>query len=159
MKQQRWRLNNKVEVLINTSVERLWAALTEAADTERYFMGARVTVGEVGQGYRLERDDGWLVTGTVLVKKPMHRLRVTWHTKTPASLAMPDCEVEYLIEPSDSLRSGLQAKLIVSEYVDGPASLSLGKASRTGWVMITRNLKAYLDRRLPPLGTAQNLTE
>jgi uncharacterized protein YndB with AHSA1/START domain len=62
---QEWQLNNVAEVFVNASVERVWAALTEAADTELYFMGSRVTVGNVGKTYRLERDDGWEVDGTV----------------------------------------------------------------------------------------------
>ncbi len=35
---QEWQLNNVAEVFVSVSAERLWAALTEAADTERYFM-------------------------------------------------------------------------------------------------------------------------
>jgi hypothetical protein len=48
---QEWQLTSVVEVFIDASVERLWAALTEAADTEQYFMRSRVTVGDVGEGY------------------------------------------------------------------------------------------------------------
>ena len=46
---QEWQLNNVAEVIVDVSAERLWAALTEASETERYFMGSRVTVGEVGE--------------------------------------------------------------------------------------------------------------
>jgi len=100
LRMQEWQLNSVVEVFIDASVERLWAALTEAADTEQYFMRSRVTVGDVGEAYRLERDDGWEVDGTVLAKEPPYRLRVAWRIKTPPDLVMPNCEVEYLIEPT-----------------------------------------------------------
>ena len=79
---------------MEASVERLWTALTEPADTEQCFMRARVTVGDVGEAYRLERGDGWEVDGAVLVKEPASRLRVTWRIKTPPDLAMPNSEVE-----------------------------------------------------------------
>jgi uncharacterized protein YndB with AHSA1/START domain len=140
-----WQLNHVAEVLVDVSAERLWAALTEAADTEHYFMRSRVTVGDVGEPYRLERDDGWEVNGTVLAKEPPHRLRVTWETKTPPEFEMPNCEVEYLIEPVVAQGAQARTKLTVHSFVDGPVPAPLSNASRTGWSMITRNLKSYLD--------------
>jgi uncharacterized protein YndB with AHSA1/START domain len=141
---QEWQLNSVVEVFVDASVERLWAALTEAADTEQYFMRSRVTVGEVGEAYRLERDDGWEVDGTVLAKEPPYRLRVTWQIKTPPDLVMPNCEVEYLIEPGLIAQVKSTTKLTVRSYVDGTVPPPFQNAGRTGWAMITRNLKEYL---------------
>jgi uncharacterized protein YndB with AHSA1/START domain len=141
---QEWQLNSAVEVVVDASVERLWAALTEAADTEQYFMRSRVTVGNVGEAYRLEREDGWEVDGTVLAKEPPYRLRVSWLIKTPPDLVMPNCEVEYLIEPAIVPGEKPATKLIVNSYVDGPLPPAFLNASRTGWAMITRNLKEYL---------------
>jgi uncharacterized protein YndB with AHSA1/START domain len=133
-----------VEVFIDASVERLWAALTEASDTEQYFMRSRVRVGDVGEAYRLEREDGWEVEGTVLAKEPPYRLRVTWRTKTPPDLVMPNCEVEFLIEPTLSPEAKSTTKLTVNSYVDGPMPALFLNASRTGLAMVTRNLKEYL---------------
>jgi uncharacterized protein YndB with AHSA1/START domain len=141
---QEWQLNNVAEVFIDVSVERLWAALTEAADTEQYFMRSRVTVGDVGEAYLLERDDGWRVDGTVLTKDPPNRLRVTWRIKTPPDLVMPNCEVEYLIKPAVIADAKSTTKLTISSYIDGPLPSQFLNASRTGWAMITRNLKEYL---------------
>ncbi len=141
---QEWQLNNVVEVIINVSVERLWTALAEAADTEQYFMRSRVTVGDVGEAYRLERDDGWRVDGTVLTKQPPNRLRVTWRIKTPPEWVMPNCEVEYLLEPAVIADAQSRTKLTISSYIDGPVPSQFLNASRTGWAMITRNLKEYL---------------
>ena len=141
---QEWQLNSGVEVVVDVSAERLWAALTEAADTEQYFMRSRVTAGDVGEAYRLEREDGWEVDGTVLVKDPPYRLRVTWRIKTPPDLAMPNCEVEYLIEPAIAPGEKPATKLTVNSFVDGPLPPPFLNASRTGWAMITRNLKEYL---------------
>lgn len=149
MSQPHWRVHNVAEVIIDASVERVWAALTHAADTEHYFMRSRVTVGEVGEAYRVERDDGWHVDGIVLAKEPPHRLRVTWQIKTPPSLTMPNCEIEYLLAPAAAPDAGAptrlaQTRLTVREFVDGPVPPALAKASRTGWSLITQNLKAYL---------------
>ena len=141
---QEWQLNSVVEIFVDASVERIWAALTEAADTEQYFMRSRVTVGDVGEPYRLERDDGWKVDGTVLAKEPPYRLRVTWRMKTPPDLLMPNCEVEYLIEPTFIPDAKSTTKLTVKSYVDGPVPPPFLNASHTGWAMITRNLKEYL---------------
>lgn len=141
---QEWQLNSAVEVVVDVSAERLWAALTEAADTEQYFMRSRVTAGDVGEAYRLEREDGWEVDGTVLVKDPPYRLRVTWRIKTPLDLVMPNCEVEYLIEPAIAPGEKPATKLTVNSFVDGPLPPPFLNASRTGWAMITRNLKEYL---------------
>src|ERR1700735_4178276 len=143
---QQWQLSSVVEVFIDASVERLWAALTDAVDTKQYFMRSRVTVGDVGEAYRLERDDGWQVEGTVLAKDPPHRLRVTWRMKTPPDLVMPNSEVEYLLEPTLIAHTKPTTKLTVTSYVDGPVPPPFLNASRTGWTMITRNLKEYLSQ-------------
>jgi hypothetical protein len=60
---------------------------------------------------------------------------------------MPNCEVEYLIEPAPPLipEAKSRTKLIVNSYVDGPVPPRYLNASRTGWAMITRNLKDYLN--------------
>jgi uncharacterized protein YndB with AHSA1/START domain len=144
VRMQEWQLHSAVEVFVDASVERLWAALTEAADTEQYFMRSRVTVGDVGEAYRLERDDGWGVNGTVLAKDPPYRLRVTWRVKTPPDLVMPNSEVEYLIETALIPGAKSKTKLTVNSYVDGSVPPPFANASRTGWEMIARNLKEYL---------------
>lgn len=137
-----WQLNSSTEVVVDAPAERVWTALTDAADTERYFMKARVTVGDVGEAYRLTRDDGWGVDGTVLAKEAPHRLRVSWGMRTPPGLDVPRCEVEYLIAPAADTPS--RCRLTINEYVDGPMPPSLAAAGRTGWALMTRGLKAYL---------------
>jgi len=139
-----WRLSSATEVVVDVSVERLWTALITPDDARHYFMGARVTVGEPGEAYRVERDDGWGAAGIVLAKEPPRRLRVTWEIKAPPGVTMPNCEVEFAIEPVARAPAGTRAKLTVSAYVDGPLSPELAQAGRTGWSMITRNLKAHL---------------
>ncbi len=125
---QDWQLNNVAEIFVEVSAERLWTALTELADTQQqYFMGSRVTVGGVGEPYCLKRDDGWEVNGTVLAKEPPSRLRVTWRVKTPPDTVMPNCEVEYLIEPALSHGTKSRTKLTVNSYVDGACASAVLK--------------------------------
>ncbi|MBR1216890.1 SRPBCC domain-containing protein [Bradyrhizobium sp. U87765 SZCCT0131] len=137
-----WHLNSRTEVVVAASAERLWTALTDADETEHYFMRARVMVGDVGGAFRLARDDGWHVDGTVLAKDAPHRLRVTWGRKNPPGIDMPDCEVEFTIAPAADEPS--RSRLVVSEYVNGEMPPSLAAAGRTGWALMTRSLQAYL---------------
>ena len=80
-----------------------------------------------------------------MAKEPPYRLRVTWRIKTPPDLVIPNCEVEYLIEAVPTPGAQSRIKLKVSSYVDGLVPAPLRNASRTGWAMITRNLKEYLN--------------
>lgn len=144
MDRQNWQLNSETVIVVDVSIERLWAALTDPEDARRCFMGARVSVGNVGEAYRLERDDGWGVAGVVLAKDAPHRLRVTWGLKTPPGVAMPNCEVEYVIESATAPHKTPQLQLSIREYVDGPVPPPLAQASHTGWAMIARSIKANL---------------
>ncbi len=144
MSQRNWQLNCETIVAVDASIDRIWTALTDADDAKRSFMGARVTVGDVGEAYRLERDDGWRVTGIVLAKDTPRRLRVSWGLTIPPGVTMPNCEVEYIIEPAAAPDAGPRTQLTIREYVDGPVPPPLADASRTGWAMIARNLKAHL---------------
>lgn len=149
MDDETWTLNNVSVVFIAAPVERIWAALTDAKISPNYFMGSRVEVGEVGEPYRVGRDDGWAVTGMVLAKDPPNRLRVTWVVQAPPGVALPNCEVEYLIEAAVTPQGGAVAKLTVSEFVDGPVPPQFRTAGRTGWGLITSNLKTYLETGSP----------
>jgi uncharacterized protein YndB with AHSA1/START domain len=144
-----WTLNNIAVVFIAAPVERVWAALTDATISPNYFMGSRVEVGEVGEPYRVGREDGWAVTGVVLAKAPPNRLRVTWVVQAPPGVTLPNCEIEYAVEAAVTPQGGAVAKLTVSEFVDGPVPPQFVNAGRTGWALITSNLKTYLETGAP----------
>jgi hypothetical protein len=52
-------------------------------------------------------------------------------------MLMPNCEVEYLMEPTLIPEAKSTTKLTVNSYVDGPVPLPFLNASRTVWAMIT----------------------
>ncbi len=139
-----WRLNNCVVAFIAAPVEQVWQALTDPEMTSAYFMGATVEVGEEGGRYAVVRDKPD-VTGKVLVKEPPTRLRVTWEVDAPNGMTLPNCEVEYLIEPASTPDGGEVSKLTVSEFVDGEVPSRFMVAGRNGWGLIVSGLKTYLE--------------
>jgi uncharacterized protein YndB with AHSA1/START domain len=147
MAEDDWTLNNVAVVFIAAPAAKVWAALTGEDAAVRPFMGQPVEVGEVGGRYAV----GEGVTGEVLAKAAPHRLRVTWVVQGPPGVALPNCEVEYLIEPAHTPDGGEVVKLTVSEFVDGPVPPQFVRAGRTGWGLITSNLKTWLEtgRALP----------
>ena len=135
-----WILNNIAVVFIAAPATKVWAALVGEGDA-RPFMGQPVEVGEVGGRYAV----GEGVTGEVLAKDPPRRLRVTWVVGAPPGVALPNCQVEYLIEPAETPQGGEVIKLTVSEFVDGPAPPKFVHAGRTGWALIVSNLKTWAE--------------
>ncbi|HYD45647.1 MAG TPA: SRPBCC domain-containing protein [Phenylobacterium sp.] len=136
-----WGLNNIAVVFIAAPAEKVWAALVGEDPVARPFMGQPVEVGEVGGRYAV----GEGVTGEVLAKDRPHRLRVTWVVPAPPGVALPNCEVEYLIEPAETPQGGEVVKLTVYEFTDGPVPPQFKRAGAIGWGLITSNLKTWLE--------------
>jgi uncharacterized protein YndB with AHSA1/START domain len=143
-----WHLNNCVVAFIAAPVEQVWQALTDPEMSKVYFMGATVEVGPEGGRYAVTRDKPD-VTGKVLVKEAPTRLRVTWEVEAPSSVPLPNCEVEYLVEPASTPDGGEVTKLTVSEFVDGEVPSRFMVAGRNGWGLIVSGLKTYLESGKP----------
>lgn len=143
-----WHLNNCVVAFIQAPVEQVWQALTDPQMTSAYFMGATVEVGKEGGRYVVMRDKAD-VTGKVLIKEPPTRLRVTWEVEAPRSVTLPNCEVEFLVEPAATPDGGEVTKLTVSEFVDGEVPSRFMVAGRNGWGLIVSGLKTYLESGQP----------
>ena len=144
-----WHLNNCVVAFIAAPVEQVWQALTDPQMTCAYFIGATVEVGEQGGRYTVTRDKKADVTGKVLIKEPPSRLRVTWEVEAPRNITLPNCEVEYLVEPAATPDGGEVTRLTVSEFVDGEVPSRFVVAGRTGWGLIVSGLKTYLESGQP----------
>lgn len=144
-----WHLNNCVVAFIAAPVEQVWQALTDPQMSRAYFIGATVEVGEQGGLYKVVRNKKVDVTGTVLIKEPPTRLRVTWEVEAPRNITLPNCEVEYLVEPAATPDGGEVTRLTVSEFVDGEVPSRFVVAGRTGWGLIVSGLKTYLESGQP----------
>ncbi|MBI1360922.1 MAG: ATPase [Alphaproteobacteria bacterium] len=138
-------LNNISVIFIAASPERIWAALTDGGISPNYFMGSRVEVGDVGEDYGVFNGEQRTVSGTVLVRDPPRRLRVTWNVPAPPGMKFPACEVEFEIERAEAPKGGDVSKLTVCEFVDGPVPPKFQRAGRTGWALITSSLKSWLE--------------
>lgn len=58
---------------------------------------------------------------------------------------MPRCEVEFEIEAVDPTNSHGPVRLRLREYIDGPVPDPYLEASRVGWTMVLRGLKAQME--------------
>jgi uncharacterized protein YndB with AHSA1/START domain len=142
-------LNSIAIIFIAASPQRVWDALTDSEASAKYFMDNRVTVGPVGGDYIVSSNGQTSVSGKVLVRDAPHRLRVAWVLPTPAGMKFPNCEVEFLIETAETPAGGEVVKLTVSEFTDGLVPPQFQRAGRTGWALITSNLKSRLETGQP----------
>ncbi len=138
-------------VFIATSAEQLWALLTSAEESPKWFFGNRIELGNApGDGYRVIRSSGeTVVDGGVLAIEPPHRLRVRWDMPgNPLGDGRAN-EVEYRI---DQAADGV-VKLSVLEYHYTPVPEDWQRAGREGWSLILSSLKTILEtgRPLPPV--------
>lgn len=138
-------------IFIKTTVERLWALLTSAEESPRWFFGNRIEIGSApGDPYKVIRATGeTAVDGGVLAIEPPHRLRVRWDMPgDPLGPGRPN-EIEYRIEQA---AEGV-VKLSVSEFHYTPVPEDWQRSGREGWSLILSSLKTILEtgRPLPPV--------
>lgn len=144
-----WTLNNIAIVFIATTPERVWKVLTDPIDSVQAFLGDGASVGGVGEAYVISYEGQPHVTGKVLVREEPRLLRVTWQVPTPPGICFPDCEVEYRIEPAETLDSKSAVRLTVSEFVDGPVPPKFQRAGQIGWSLITSRIKSWTETGQP----------
>lgn len=132
---------------IASTLEKVWAALTEAEFTRAYFSGFAVKVdGRVGGDYLLLAPDGSVhVRGVVVDWWPPDRFSCTWTVVgMPGFEALPPCLVTYDIEQAgDSVR----LTMTESHRWDVPDAILSG--GRAGWPAILSSLKSLLETGRP----------
>jgi uncharacterized protein YndB with AHSA1/START domain len=133
---------------IASTPEKVWAALTSAEFTTRYFFGRVVESDwKVGSPWALRKSDGAIdVRGVVRESDPPRTLVVTWKVEGPPELQdLPECVVTYAIEPAGE---GV-VRLTMTEAHPTPIPVYLLEGGRRGWPMILSGLKSLLETGKP----------
>ncbi len=137
------------DVIIRTTPERLWQAITDPADTARYFHGSRIaSTFAPGAPVHYTMPDGSVgVVGEVLEADPPSRLVFTWSFQYhPTLAAEPASRVTWTI-----VASGDVCKLtLVHDEFHGANRTS--EYVERGWFEVLDGLKTLLEtgQPLPP---------
>jgi uncharacterized protein YndB with AHSA1/START domain/DNA-binding transcriptional ArsR family regulator len=144
---------------INSTPERLWAALTDPAFTKLYWGVSLVSDWNVGSTVTWELEKVTIADDeqVVLASDPPRRLSYTWHTITPEFVAAYGDDPEFLAKASAEPRStitfdiesvGGLVKLTVTHDGFDPGSTVLAGISE-GWPPIIASLKTMLETGEP----------
>jgi uncharacterized protein YndB with AHSA1/START domain len=127
---------------IRTTPEKLWAALTDAEFTKKYWLGAKVESDfKVGSAWKLVFDDGRVAdSGEILESDPPRRLAIKWLNQwSPEINAEGYSRCTMTLEPTNDT-----VKLTVEHSIDKPKA-KLIEAVSGGWPKILSNLKSLLE--------------
>ena len=131
------------EVEIATSPERLWKAITDPTDTQRYWYGAlSISDWQVGSRWTSESPDGEVyLDGEILEIVPPRRLVHSFHVvhEEEAAAEAPS-RIEWQITPI-----GDRCRLTVIHTGRGPATMEYTSG---GWETILGGLKELLESGL-----------
>jgi uncharacterized protein YndB with AHSA1/START domain len=132
-------------LVIKTTPEALWDAITKPEFTEKYFYGSRITVlpdhySSFGPTGDLRGDE------PVLEFDPPRRLVHGWRSRYDAELAEEDeSRVTWEIEPQDD---GTCVLTVVHDRLEG-APKTAASVAGIGWMTVLSGLKAYLETGEP----------
>ena len=126
---------------IETSVEKLWQALTDGDFTERYWFGHRVTSDwQVGSLYKFVAPDNHSIEGKVLISDPPKRLAYSWDS---------GCSAEAKSERTSRVTFDLETRGKVVKLTVTHDNLDEGGATLRsisgGWPMVLASLKSLLE--------------
>lgn len=127
---------------IRTTPEKLWAALTDAEFTSRYWFGTSAqSAWTQGAQWKLVGRDGTLTdSGEIVESDPPRRLVIRWQNEWKAELkAEGQSRCTMLLEPV-----GSAVKLTVTHEIERAES-KLITAVSGGWPRVLSNLKSLLE--------------
>jgi uncharacterized protein YndB with AHSA1/START domain len=143
---------NQVYVtFIQSTPERIWAAITQPEHSAEYFNGNCVQADLRPGGtfnHRASAEDATLVSeGRVLEVDPNRRLAVTWRALWSEDVAreVPG-RVTWLIEPHDNADI-CKVTLIHDKLESAPCTAK--QVFGDGWTMVLSGLKTYLETGRP----------
>ena len=125
------------EVFINASPERVFRALTEPAELERWFVQKAEVELRPGGAIRLEWAPDAVELGTILVLEPPHRLSYSWHALEPSSTTIT---FELIAE-----NGGTRLRLIHTGIGQGEDWDRYYTSVNSGWNTHLNNLTAWLE--------------
>ena len=125
---------------IETSVEKLWRALTDGDFTERYWFGHRVASDwKPGSEYRFSKAGANTIAGKVLAVDPPKQLVYSWDSCSPEEPRERTSRVTFDLEPR-----GKVIKLTVTHDELDERGVTLRNISG-GWPMVMASLKSLLE--------------
>jgi uncharacterized protein YndB with AHSA1/START domain/DNA-binding transcriptional ArsR family regulator len=131
-------------IYIESTPERVWQALTDAAMTAQYWGHSNVSDWAPGSTWEHRRTDGSGVAdvaGSVVESDPPRRLVTTWAAPGQERIGGPS-RVTFDIESHDDL-----VRLTVTHENVADESERAGAAA--GWPAVLSNLKSFLERGHP----------
>jgi uncharacterized protein YndB with AHSA1/START domain len=130
---------------IETSVEKLWHALTDGDFTERYWFGVRLRSDwKPGSAFEMVRGDGSVSdAGKVVEYDPPRQLAYTFVNLSDTYKGEPPALATFLIQPFGKL-----VRLTVTQEGFAEGGKFLDGVSR-GWPAILSGLKSLLETGKP----------
>lgn len=132
------------DVFINATPDRVFQALTEKAELERWFVPTAEIDARPGGAIKFEWGPGMVEVGTILVLEPPHRLSYTWENLGPS----PTTITFELTAEND----GTRLRLIHTGIGAGEDWDSYYTSVNGGWSAHLKNLTAWIEtgRCVPP---------
>ena len=130
-------------IYIASTPEKVWAALTSAEFSRKYFSGNAVEVDlKLGGAFIVRTPDGAVhILGEVIECDPLRKLTVTFNVNWPALIEkLGPTLVTYEIEPVGDV-----VKLTLIQSHDRPISDDILSGGRAGWPAILSSLKSLLE--------------
>lgn len=131
---------------IRTTLDKLWAALTEPELTRQYwFATVQDSAWRPGASWEMKFADGRVADqGEILDIDPPHKLVLSWqHQLDPAMKAEGFSRMSYQLEQVEET-----VKLTLTHTMPVPGSLLIDAVSR-GWPAILSSLKSLLETGQP----------
>jgi uncharacterized protein YndB with AHSA1/START domain len=132
-------------IVIRTTPEQLWRAITRPEFTARYFHGSRITTTH---DRRLSIAPDGSVRGDTAVEEfdPQRRLVHGWHSAYDPDLAVePESRVTWEIEPRGA---GVCALTVIHDRLEG-APRTAANVRGEGWMGVLSALKTLLETGRP----------
>ena len=129
------------DVWLDASPERVWRALTDAEELERWFpLEARVEPGEGGEIY-MSWGNEFAGSSRIVAWEPPRRLATSWGAWDGE--AGGGQVTEYRLQAEDG---GTRLRVVTSGFPDDPSWDEWVEGTRHGWRFELASLKHYLER-------------